>query len=68
MFCFINEHTCVLRSGSLPLPFTFVGLTCHYLAAVLLKQYIKKHWDEDEDDFENPAVASNEKVLTMSKI
>ncbi|XP_047964130.1 importin-9 [Salvia hispanica] len=32
------------------------------LAAVLLKQYIKKHWDEDEDDFENPAVASNEKA------
>ncbi|KAG6426161.1 hypothetical protein SASPL_110379 [Salvia splendens] len=30
--------------------------------AVLLKQYIKKHWDEDEDDFENPAVASNEKA------
>lgn len=39
-----------------------VGLTSIYLAAVLLKQYIKKHWDEDEEDFEHPIVASNEKV------
>lgn len=32
------------------------------LAAVLLKQYSKKHWDEDEEGFEHPVVASNEKV------
>lgn len=66
-FCFITEYTCVSRS---PLPFTIclVELTCVYLAAVLLKQYIKKHWDEDEEGFENPVVASNEKVLVESKI
>lgn len=44
-----------------------VGLTYVHLAAVLLKQYIKKHWSEDEEGFENPVVASNEKVLTESK-
>lgn len=34
-----------------------------YLAAVLLKQFIKKHWDEDdEDNFEHPVVACDEKV------
>lgn len=32
------------------------------LAAVLLKQYIKKHWDEDDEGFEHPVVASNEKA------
>ncbi|KAH6807190.1 ARM repeat superfamily protein [Perilla frutescens var. frutescens] len=30
--------------------------------AVLLKQYIKKHWNEDEEGFEHPVVASNEKA------
>ncbi|XP_011077523.1 importin-9 isoform X2 [Sesamum indicum] len=32
------------------------------LAAVLLKQYIKKHWNEDEEGFEHPVVARNEKA------
>ncbi|GFQ01727.1 importin-9 [Phtheirospermum japonicum] len=32
------------------------------LAAVLLKQFIKKHWNEDEEGFEHPAVLSNEKA------
>lgn len=31
------------------------------LAAVLLKQFIKKHWEEDEETFEHPVVASEEK-------
>ncbi|KAH6823159.1 ARM repeat superfamily protein [Perilla frutescens var. hirtella] len=30
--------------------------------AVLLKQYIKKQWNEDEEGFEHPVVASNEKA------
>ncbi|XP_030449726.1 uncharacterized protein LOC115672097 isoform X1 [Syzygium oleosum] len=33
------------------------------LAAVLLKQFIKKHWQEGEDSFEHPAVSSDEKVV-----
>lgn len=37
-------------------------LTYFYLAAVLLKQFIKKHWEEGEDSFEYPAVSSDEKV------
>ncbi|KAL6538867.1 hypothetical protein OROMI_025193 [Orobanche minor] len=32
------------------------------LAAVLLKQFIRKHWDEDEETFEPPVVLSNEKA------
>ncbi|KAL7132572.1 hypothetical protein ABFS83_12G083800 [Erythranthe nasuta] len=32
------------------------------LAAVLLKQYIRKHWNEDEEGFEHPVVPSNEKA------
>ncbi|KAK6134049.1 hypothetical protein DH2020_032194 [Rehmannia glutinosa] len=30
--------------------------------AVLLKQFIRKHWDEDEEGFEHPVVLSNEKA------
>ncbi|KAL0424819.1 UNVERIFIED_CONTAM: hypothetical protein Sradi_1016700 [Sesamum radiatum] len=30
--------------------------------AVLLKQYIKKHWNEDEEGFEHPVVPRNEKL------
>ncbi|KAK4430148.1 Importin-9 [Sesamum alatum] len=30
--------------------------------AVLLKQYIKKHWNEDEEGFEHPVVPTNEKA------
>ncbi|XP_059648675.1 uncharacterized protein LOC132294728 [Cornus florida] len=32
------------------------------LAAVILKQFIKKHWQEDEDGFEHPVVSSDEKA------
>ncbi|XP_071692236.1 uncharacterized protein [Rutidosis leptorrhynchoides] len=33
------------------------------LAAVLLKQFIKKHWQEDEDGFEHPVVSNEEKAV-----
>ncbi|KAK9676119.1 hypothetical protein RND81_11G055700 [Saponaria officinalis] len=36
-----------------------VGL--RQLAAVLLKQFIRKHWSEDDDNFEQPIVACDEK-------
>ncbi|GJN29036.1 hypothetical protein PR202_gb17226 [Eleusine coracana subsp. coracana] len=36
--------------------------TC-YLAAVLLKQFIKHHWQEDEENFVPPVVSSSEKVV-----
>ncbi|XP_006348597.1 importin-9 isoform X2 [Solanum tuberosum] len=32
------------------------------LAAVILKQFIKKHWQEGEEGFEHPVVSSDEKV------
>ncbi|KAJ4894669.1 ARM repeat superfamily protein [Raphanus sativus] len=32
-------------------------------AAVLLKQFIKKHWRENEEDFEYPLVSNEEKAL-----
>ncbi|XP_074274717.1 uncharacterized protein LOC141598823 [Silene latifolia] len=38
-----------------------VGL--RQLAAVLLKQFIKKHWSEDDDNFEQPIVAFDEKEV-----
>nr|KAJ0216062.1 hypothetical protein LSAT_V11C300125630 [Lactuca sativa] len=38
-------------------------LTCFYLAAVLLKQFIKKHWQEDDDGFEHPVVSDEEKAI-----
>ncbi|KAJ4848224.1 hypothetical protein Tsubulata_014396 [Turnera subulata] len=41
----------------------FLYLTCQYLAAVLLKQFIRKHWQEGEDGFEHPAVSSEEKEV-----
>lgn len=41
-------------------------LTYCYLAAVLLKQFIKKHWRENEEAFEYPLVSSEEKVLSLS--
>ncbi|XP_073131458.1 uncharacterized protein [Henckelia pumila] len=31
------------------------------ISSVLLKQYIKKHWSEDEEGFEHPVVSSDEK-------
>ncbi|KAK6133997.1 hypothetical protein DH2020_032259 [Rehmannia glutinosa] len=54
-----------LQQASLqPVPYSksLVRLTCIYLAAVLLKQFIRKHWDEDEEGFEHPVVLSNEKA------
>ncbi|XP_057962818.1 uncharacterized protein LOC131154215 [Malania oleifera] len=33
------------------------------LAAVLLKQFVKKHWQEDDDAFEHPLVSSEEKGI-----
>ncbi|KHN47938.1 Importin-9 [Glycine soja] len=39
------------------------NLTFLYLAAVLLKQFVKKHWQEGEDSFEPPVVASDEKEI-----
>ncbi|XP_057528607.1 uncharacterized protein LOC130807420 isoform X4 [Amaranthus tricolor] len=33
------------------------------LAAVILKQFIKKHWHEDDDNFEPPIVANDEKEV-----
>ncbi|KAG2568297.1 hypothetical protein PVAP13_7NG307700 [Panicum virgatum] len=33
------------------------------LAAVLLKQFIKQHWQEDEDNFVPPVVSASEKVV-----
>lgn len=41
-------------------------LTSLYLAAVLLKQFVKKHWQEGEDSFEPPVVSSDEKVYMLS--
>ncbi|XP_058775497.1 uncharacterized protein LOC131649758 isoform X1 [Vicia villosa] len=38
-----------------------VGL--RQLAAVLLKQLVKKHWQEGEDSFEPPVVSDNEKDI-----
>ncbi|XP_057447978.1 uncharacterized protein LOC130739637 [Lotus japonicus] len=38
-----------------------VGL--RQLAAVLLKQFVKKHWQEGEDSFEPPVVSSDEKEI-----
>ncbi|XP_031273674.1 importin-9 [Pistacia vera] len=33
------------------------------LAAVLLKHFIKKHWQEDDESFEHPVVSSEEKEV-----
>lgn len=63
-FLFHSGYSRVFCVGHVPVIICIVGLTYVYLAAVLLKQYIKKHWSEDEEGFENPVVASNEKVLT----
>ncbi|KAH9707667.1 Importin N-terminal domain-containing protein [Citrus sinensis] len=42
------------------------ALACNQLvAAVLLKHFIKKHWQEGEESFELPAVSSEEKVVIV---
>ncbi|CAM9001255.1 unnamed protein product [Rhodiola kirilowii] len=38
-----------------------VRLDVLYLAAVLLKQFVKKHWKEDDESFEPPLVSRDEK-------
>ncbi|GER42242.1 importin beta-2 subunit family protein [Striga asiatica] len=49
-----------------PVEFLFslaiVRLTHIHLAAVLLEQFIREHWNEDEEGFEHPVVESNEKA------
>ncbi|XP_065880084.1 uncharacterized protein [Euphorbia lathyris] len=40
-----------------------ISLGLRQLAAVLLKQFIKKHWQEGEESFEHPAVSSEEKEI-----
>ncbi len=40
-------------------------MTYFYLAAVLLKQFVKKHWQEGEEAFEHPTVSSDEKVYMI---
>ena len=50
----------------LPLPiYLGVFFNIIYLAAVILKQFIKKHWHEDDDNFEPPIVANDEKVTLI---
>jgi hypothetical protein len=39
------------------------SFTSWHLAAVLLKQYIKHHWEEQEENFVPPIVSASEKVL-----
>ncbi|XP_028053828.1 importin-9 isoform X4 [Camellia sinensis] len=53
--CFGSALAKVAANRELPL-----GL--RQLAAVLLKQFIKKHWQEDEETFEHPVVSSEEKA------
>lgn len=38
------------------------ALNISYLSAVLLKQFIKQHWQEGEENFVHPAVSAGEKV------
>ncbi|CAN4121948.1 unnamed protein product [Withania somnifera] len=38
------------------------------LPAVILKQFVKKHWQEDEEGFEHPVVASDEKVAIRGQL
>ncbi|XP_010532428.1 PREDICTED: importin-9 [Tarenaya hassleriana] len=40
-----------------------LSLGMRQLAAVLLKQFIKRHWREDEEGFEYPVVSSEEKAV-----
>lgn len=40
-----------------------IPLGLRQLAAVLLKQFIKKHWQEDEETFEQPLASGEEKAI-----
>ncbi|CAF2161085.1 unnamed protein product [Brassica napus] len=53
----------VAANKDLSLGLLWSSLTYCYLAAVLLKQFIKKHWRENEEDFEYPLVSNEEKAL-----
>ena len=65
-----------LHAGYVCLPTTFFiffsiyilcweWLNIFYLAAVLLKQFIKQHWQEDEESFIQPVVSIEEKVISI---
>ncbi|KAF9590932.1 hypothetical protein IFM89_000477 [Coptis chinensis] len=44
--------------------FCFLNVVvCENLAAVILKQFIKEHWQEDGENFEHPVVTSEEKAV-----
>jgi hypothetical protein len=68
-----NSSVHAVSYSDYPLPATWLLLfpfccsftTC-YLAAVLLKQFIKQHWQEDEENFVPPVVSSSEKVLSYT--
>lgn len=56
-----NSLCCFCLVGSL----FVVRLNLQNLAAVLLKQFIKQHWQEDEENFVLPVVLPEEKVLFL---
>ncbi|XP_023646011.1 importin-9 isoform X2 [Capsella rubella] len=45
-----------------------LSLGLRQLAAVLLKQFIKKHWRENEEAFEYPVVSNEEKALIRGQL
>ncbi|OEL20715.1 Importin-9 [Dichanthelium oligosanthes] len=58
--------TKVTINKEIPFGLPFVSccsFTTCYLAAVLLKQFIKQHWQEDEENFVPPVVSASEKVV-----
>uniref|UniRef100_K3Y513 Importin N-terminal domain-containing protein n=1 Tax=Setaria italica TaxID=4555 RepID=K3Y513_SETIT len=58
--------TKVTINKEIPFGLPFVAcwsFTTCYLAAVLLKQFIKQHWQEDEENFVPPVVSASEKVV-----
>ncbi|AQL03057.1 ARM repeat superfamily protein [Zea mays] len=71
-FCSFLSKSCVECCIIFRFPFFMSGLafssfccsfTICYLAAVLLKQFIKQHWQEDEENFVPPVVSASEKVV-----
>ncbi|KAF6170576.1 hypothetical protein GIB67_000511 [Kingdonia uniflora] len=51
----------VAVNKDLPLGLRQISFT-HSIIPVLLKQFIKKHWEEDGENFEQPIVSSEEKA------
>jgi hypothetical protein len=55
-------------------PLSFVSkmwsssLSFFYLAAVLLKQYVKQHWQEGEENFIPPAASLEDKVWKLHHV